>query len=135
MYTNTQSQGLPNNYSPMADSHYMSPHMLLYFKDKLENKRREIIARVKSISHDLMDNSIRDPDPADQGAKEELLFNNFMFQERENRLLKEVEKALGRIKNGTYGFCESTGDPIGFKRLEAYPTARFCMEAQQQKEK
>jgi DnaK suppressor protein len=133
MHTNSQSQ-LLNNYYPLADSDYMSPHMLLYFKNKLETKRHEIIARVQSISRSLVDNSIRDPDPADQGAKEELLFNDCMFQERENRLLKEVEKALGRIKDGTYGYCESTGEPIGFKRLEAYPTARFCMEAQKKKE-
>lgn len=121
-------------YDPFDDCNYMSEQMLGYFKDKLQELRKQVIEKEEAISLSLVETSVRVPDRADQGANEELLNQNYMFQEHENRLQQEIELALQRIDEEVYGYCEETGDPIGLRRLLAVPYARYCLKVQGNKE-
>ncbi len=83
----------------------------------------------------LMEAPNREPDPVDQGTNEALHNQEFGFQEYEDRLCHEVEAALQRIKNGTYGYCEETGRPVGVRRLLAVPYTRHSIEVQEHKDR
>lgn len=125
---------LPGDYDPLKDTSYMSNHMRHYFKNKLSLMLHELLKKEQIISLSLMDLSHREADHIDQGACEEFRYNQFAFQEHDNHLLREVEEALGRIQDKTYGYCEETGDPIGVRRLEAVPQTRYCLKVQENKE-
>jgi DnaK suppressor protein len=124
----------PLSYDPLNDSEYMSKQMLNYFKDKLERMDKEILKKEASISLSLVDDPNREPDHVDQGTNEEIHIADFSLQEHEDQLRQEVELALKRIKEGTYGYCEETGEAIGVKRLLAVPYARYCLKVQEHKE-
>jgi DnaK suppressor protein len=121
-------------YDPFDEGDYMSEQMLGYFKDKLQEILKQVIEKKEAISLSLVKTPIRIPDRADQGANEELLNQNYMFQEHETRLQQEIESALQRIDKGDYGYCEETGNPIGLRRLLAVPYARYCLKVQENKE-
>lgn len=123
-----------SNYDSLDDSGYLSEEMLEYFKYKLKELHEQVIKKEEAISLNLTEVPIRVPDRMDQGANEELLNQNYMFQEHENHLQQEIESALQRIDEGVYGYCEETGDPIGLKRLLAIPYARYCLKVQEHKE-
>ena len=97
---------LPDNYDPLKDEVYMSPYMLLYFKDKLEEKLHEVLQKENQISHSSMDEPNRQPDHVDQGIVEELRFNDFALQEYEDSRRIEIEEAIQKIMNGSYGYCD-----------------------------
>lgn len=121
-------------YDLLNDSEYMSGQMLNFFKDKLQQLHEEVIEKAESISVNLAEAPLRAPDRMDQGTNEEFLNENYTFQEHENHLQKEIESALQRIDERSYGYCEETGDPIGLKRLLAIPYARYCLKVQEAKE-
>lgn len=123
-----------SSYHPSNDPEYMSEQMLNYFKDKLQKMDKQLLEKEEVISLSLVDAPNREPDHVDQGTNEELLIQDFMFQEYEDQLRHEVESALQRINDGTYGYCEETGNPIGVKRLLVVPYARYCLEIQNLKE-
>jgi len=122
------------NYDPMKDDTYMSPDMLRYFKDKLEKLRQEILDKENNISLSLINNPNKESDFVDQAVTEELTYDNFMFQEHENKLRKEIEDSLALIEEGRYGYCKKTGKPIGAKRLETVPATKYSLEGQEEKE-
>lgn len=121
-------------YDLSKDSIYMSPQMLSYFTDKLKNLQHHILQREHDISFSMINNPTHEPDSVDQGIMEEYNFNQFSFQEQQDHLLKEIQDALRRIENGTYGYCQETQETIGIERLEAVPYARYCAEAQSRRE-
>jgi DnaK suppressor protein len=123
-----------SNYDLPDGSDYLSEEMLNYFKDKLKELYEQVIKKEEAISMSLTEVPIRVPDRVDQGANEELLNQNYMFQEHENHLQQEIEDALQRIDEGVYGYCEETSEPIGLKRLLALPYARYCLKVQEHKE-
>jgi DnaK suppressor protein len=125
---------LPSGYDPLYDSTYMSDHMRQYFRNKLCAMLHDLLRKEQIISLSLMDISNRESDHVDQGASEEFRYNQFAFKEHENHVLREVKEALERIEDGSYGFCEETGDPIGVRRLEAVPQTRYCLKVQEDKE-
>ncbi|MBN8827650.1 MAG: TraR/DksA family transcriptional regulator [Sphingobacteriia bacterium] len=129
------SSSLPNDYDPLKDKIYMSPDMLKFFKDKLTNLLIEIINKENSISSNVRETPYKQPDFVDTGTDEELQYNDFMYQEHEENLRFQIEEALKSIENGTYGFCEESGNPIGIERLLIIPYARFTTEAQEKREK
>jgi DnaK suppressor protein len=122
------------SYDPVDDPAYMSKEMLNYFKDNLMRMDQELLRKEGSISLSLIDAPNREPDNVDQGANEELRSENFAFLEHKDQLRHEVESALQRIDEGTYGYCEETGEPIGVKRLLIVPYARYCLQVQNHKE-
>jgi len=125
---------IPPSYDPLNDSEYMSDKMVAYFKDRLTQMSVNLFNKEKSISLSMVDSPNREPDHVDQGINEELLNQDFTLQEHEDKLRHEVEAALERIDDGTYGYCEETDMPIGVPRLLAAPYARYCLEVQEQKE-
>lgn len=131
--TETKYQG--GEYDPLKDPLYMSPQMLNYFNDKLRNFEHQILHKEQDISFNMMGSPNVEVDHVDRGVIEEYNFNQFSFQEHEDLLLKEVQEALRRIERGTYGYCQETGEPIGVKRLELIPYARYCIEVQSEKER
>lgn len=129
------SSKLPAGYDPNKDQNYISADMCCYFKKKLEDMRQKILEKENSISLNLVNSTTQEPDPVDQGTTEDLHYGDLVFQEHEEHLRQEIESALQRIKDGTYGYCEITGKPIGVKRLLLVPTARYCIKVQEKIEK
>lgn len=125
----------PNDYDPVKDTDYLSPDMCNYFKNKLEELRQQILEKEESISLNLVHTTTREADLLDQGATEDLHYGELSIQEHEERSRQEIENALQRLKDGTYGYCEITGNPIGVKRLMLIPTARYSIKAQEKIEK
>ena len=126
---------LPDQYDLTKDEVYMSPNMLNYFKNKLENMRQEILEKEHNISLSLMDNPNKEPDFVDRAVTEELIYDDFMFQEHEHKILIEINAALALIEEGSYGYCQETGEAIGLKRLESVPTTKYSLEVQKKKER
>lgn len=123
-----------SSYNSLDESDYLSEEMLNYFRHKLNELYEQVIKKEEALSLSFTEVPIRVPDRVDQGANEELLNQNYMFQEHENHLQQDIESALQRIDDGVFGYCEETGEPIGLKRLLAIPYARYCLKVQEHKE-
>ena len=117
----------------MPESAYMNEDQLAFFKYRLQQMERELLANADETTEHLRETVIV-PDPADRATIEEEHALELRTRDRERKLLKKVQQALGRIEAGDYGFCEETGDPIGIPRLLARPTATLSLEAQQRRE-
>jgi len=117
----------------MSDKDYMSPAQLEFFKDRLQKLRDDILKNADATTENLREN-ILVPDPADRATIEEEHALELRTRDRERKLLKKVEQALGRIESGEYGWCEETGEAIGVSRLLARPTANLSLEAQERRE-
>jgi DnaK suppressor protein len=117
----------------MPESEYMNEDQLAFFKYRLQQMERELLANADETTEHLRETVIV-PDPADRATIEEEHALELRTRDRERKLLKKVQQALARIEAGDYGFCEETGDPIGIPRLLARPTATLSLEAQQRRE-
>ena len=117
----------------MPEKDYMNPTQLAFFRELLEHMRDEILHNVTSTSEHLRE-SEEMPDPADRATQEEEHSFELRARDRERKLLHKIERALQRIEQGEYGYCEETGEPIGLKRLLARPTATLTLEAQERHE-
>lgn len=129
------SSVMASSYEPLNDPVYMSMQMVNYFKHILTQMRKRILKKEEELSFSVIDTPNREPDPVDQGTNEEFYNQTIRLREYEDRLRQEVEAALQRIKNGTYGYCEETGKPIGIKRLFAVPYTRYSIEVQEYKDR
>jgi DnaK suppressor protein len=116
---------------PAAD--YMNAAQMEYFRAHLLDTRRQLLENAGQTSEHLRENDMV-PDPADRATIEEEHALELRTRDRERKLLKKVDQALARIEDGSYGFCEETGDAIGLPRLLARPTATMSVEAQQRRE-
>ena len=127
---------LPPNYHPTETEEYMNPQMLEYFRQKLLKWREELLAESDETLHTLEeDGGIQEPDIADRATAETDKALELRTRDRERKLLTKIDDALDRITDGSYGYCEETGEPIGIKRLEARPNATLSVEAQEKHEK
>lgn len=116
-----------------AKTDYMSKDQLAFFKQKLLDLQSELRANAGATTEHLRELSVA-PDPADRATQEEEHALELRTRDRERKLLKKVEQALMRIEDGSYGWCEETGEPIGIQRLLARPTATLTIEAQERRE-
>ncbi len=122
---------LPAGYKPAANEEYMSPLQLEYFRLKLLTWREDLIEESKQTMENLRD-EVRDVgDEAERAARETENSLELRTRDRYRKLLAQIDKALKRIEEGEYGFCEETGEPIGLERLEVRPIARFSIDAQE----
>ncbi|MFB9069201.1 RNA polymerase-binding protein DksA [Pseudofulvimonas gallinarii] len=122
---------LPAGYKPTANEEYMSPRQLEYFRLKLLTWRDDLIEESKQTMENLRD-EVRDVgDEAERAARETENSLELRTRDRYRKLLAQIDKALKRIEEGEYGFCEETGEPIGLERLEVRPIARFSIDAQE----
>ena len=127
---------LPKNYKPTKKEKYMNPQMLAYFKQKLKNLREEVLkGSGETISHLQEEGGLLEPDIIDRASLESDTSLELKNRDRDRKLLVKIDNALERIKSGTYGYCEETGDPIGIERLEARPFTTLSIEAQERYER
>lgn len=123
-----------DGYVPENSETFMNPKQVEYFKNKLISWRDQILKDCSETITDLQDNQV-EADVIDAAAKEADYKLTLRARNRDFKLLKKIEEALLRIDNGTYGYCEETGEPIGVKRLDARPIATLGIEAQERHER
>ena len=126
---------LPPNYKPSNKEEYMNEMQLEYFKRKLLDWRAELMKGSASTLQDLKDNNTNEADETDRASNETDQSLELRTRDRMRKLIKKINQALDRIENGTYGYCEETGEPIGLARLEARPVATLSIEAQERHER
>ena len=114
-------------------SQYMNPEQLAFFRERLLEMQRELLENADVTSERLREHEL-EPDPTDQATIEEEYALELRTRDRERKLLKKIEQALRRIDDGSYGYCEETGEAIGIPRLLARPTATLTIEAQARRE-
>jgi len=113
---------------------YMNEAQLAFFKKMLLNLRDQLLQNADDTGEHLRENEIT-TDPSDRATLEEEYTLELRTRDRERKLLKKVEKSLRMIDDGSYGWCEETGEPIGIPRLIARPTATLSLEAQERRER
>jgi DnaK suppressor protein len=117
----------------MPDSDYMNDAQLAFFRHRLQQMEKDLLANAGETTEHLRETVIV-PDPADRATIEEEHALELRTRDRERKLLKKVQQSLARIDSGDYGYCEETGEVIGVPRLLARPTATLSLEAQQRRE-
>ncbi len=123
------------NYRPSEDEPFMNDKQKAYFKAKLEEWKADILKESKSTIATLQDQSDKMPDQADRASSETDRSIELRARDRQRKLITKIDSALKRIEDGTYGYCEDTGEPIGLKRLDARPIATLSIEAQERHER
>lgn len=121
-------------YKPSESEEFMNEQQIRYFKKKLQNWKEQLLKGSEETIQFMREHEA-EPDAIDAAANEMARANELRARDRERKLIKKIDAALRRIDEGTYGYCEETGDPIGLQRLEARPIATLCIEAQEQHER
>ncbi|HVE50986.1 MAG TPA: RNA polymerase-binding protein DksA [Casimicrobiaceae bacterium] len=116
------------------DKEYMNEAQLAFFKKRLMELREQLLQNADDTGEHLRENEVT-TDPSDRATLEEEYTLELRTRDRERKLLKKVEKSLRMIDDGSYGWCEETGEPIGVARLIARPTATLSLEAQERRER
>lgn len=117
-----------------SDDEYMNEAQLEFFRKRLNELREQILHNADDTGQHLRENEVT-TDPSDRATLEEEYTLELRTRDRERKLLKKVEKSLKLIEDGSYGYCEETGEPIGIPRLLARPTATLSLEAQERRER
>ena len=126
---------LPPDYHPSDDEEFMNPLQVEYFRQKLLTWRAELLAESSDTLQHLKEESLPQPDLADRASREAERSIELRTRARERKLISKINAALGRLDDGTYGYCEETDEPIGIRRLEARPIATLSIEAQERHER
>lgn len=129
------SLSLPNSYTPKDDEPFMNPIQLEYFRLKLLSWRDQLLKESNETITHLQTDLQTEADVIDCAASETDRTIELRARDRERKLINKIEEALRRIEEGTYGYCDETGDPISLKRLEARPIATLSIEAQERHER
>ena len=127
---------MSRKYIPSTKEKYMCQKHKIYFKKKLIDWRNEIVeSNTKGLYLNNVDNEISSADIIDQASSQTEKTIGMRTLNRQIKLVSKIDKAIKRIENDTYGYCEETGEPIGLKRLIARPIATLSIEAQEKHEK
>ena len=127
---------MSKNYIPKDTEKYMCDKHLSFFKIKLTEWKKELVkANNEALYHGSMDDNSVSADIVDQASSYTDKTVEMKALNRSRKLISKINSALQRIKSGTYGFCEETGEPIGLKRLMARPVATLSIEAQEKHER
>jgi len=121
-------------YKTKKNEEYMSPEQLDHFRAILSNWRLDLMEQVDGTVTNLQEKAGSLPDPNDRASQESEFGLELKTRDRERKLLRKIASALTRIDDGSYGYCEETGEEIGLRRLEARPIATLCFEAQERHE-
>jgi DnaK suppressor protein len=122
-------------YVPKRGEQYMNKEQLEHFRTILTSWKQDLMLEVdRTVSH-MKDEAANFPDPNDRATQEEEFSLELRTRDRERKLIRKIDEALGRIEDGTYGYCLETGEQIGVKRLEARPVATLSLEAQERRER
>ena len=126
---------LPKNYKPTQKEKFMNAKMKEYFRLKLVNWKNELLKESSQTLNNLQNENEAKPDITDRASEEIDRSFELRTRDRERKLINKIDAALQRIEDGSYGYCDETGDPISIKRLEARPVATLSLEAQEMHEK
>lgn len=131
--TSSSSSMLPPDYDPRNDTgEFMNPVMLEYFRQKLIQWRSELLRESsETIANTLQGTELQKPDMTDRASEETDHALELRTRDRERKLINKINKALVRIDDGSYGYCEETDEPISVARLDARPIATLTLEAQE----
>jgi DnaK suppressor protein len=121
-------------YQPVEGEEYMNEAQLEHFRQILVQWKRELMEESERTMHHMQDEALNLPDPNDRASQEEEFSIELRARDRERKLLRKIDKALDRIAGREYGYCESCGEDIGIRRLEARPTAELCIDCKQLEE-
>jgi DnaK suppressor protein len=119
----------------MPEEEYMNERQLAFFRWLLLEEKRKLMENAAQTTANLAEENVATPDWTDRATIEEEQALELRVRDRERKLMKKIDEALKRIDEGTYGYCEETGEPIGLKRLLARPTATLSIEAQERHER
>lgn len=126
---------LPKGYTPSAKEEYMSPMQLEYFRQKLLKWRAELLQESENTISHLKEENWQEPDINDRATLETDAALELRTRDRYRKLVNKIDSAMARIADGTYGYCDETGEEIGLSRLEARPIATLTIEAQEKHER
>jgi DnaK suppressor protein len=128
-------QNTIDTYRPTDSESFMNERQREYFRNKLLSWREEILREARETLQHLQDESQNHPDFADRASSETDRAIELRARDRQRKLIAKIDAALQRIDDGTYGYCEETGEPISLKRLDARPIATLSIEAQERHER
>ncbi len=126
---------LPANYKPNHDEPFMNAKQREYFRLKLDNWREDLLQDSSATLQYLQEESVNAPDIADRASMEAERSIELRTRDRARKLISKIDDALGRIQDGSYGYCVETEEPISIGRLEARPIATLSLEAQERHER
>src|SRR3954470_17572990 len=122
-------------YRPTEDEPFMNPRQREYFRRKLETWKEDILRESRETLENLQEESTNHADMADRASSESDRALELRTRDRQRKLISKIDAALKRIEDGSYGYCEETGDPITIARLDARPIATLSLEAQEMHER
>ncbi|HEX2508967.1 MAG TPA: RNA polymerase-binding protein DksA [Microvirga sp.] len=122
-------------YRPKEDEPFMNERQREYFRRKLIKWKGDILREAQETLATLQNENENHPDIADRASSETDRAIELRARDRQRKLIAKIDAALARIEEGTYGYCEETGEPISLKRLEARPIATLSLEAQERHER
>lgn len=126
---------LPDDYRPSDSEPFMSERQRAYFRRKLLTWKEEILRQTRETLQGLHEETLQHADLADRATSETDRALELRARDRQRKLIAKIDAALARIEDGSYGYCEETGEPIGLKRLDARPIATLSLEAQERHER
>jgi DnaK suppressor protein len=126
---------LKANYRPTESEPFMNPRMKEYFRRKLLAWKEDILRESNQTLQHLQEDTSQEPDIADRASTETDRALELRTRDRQRKLIAKIDAAMKRIDDGSYGYCEETGEPISLKRLEARPIATLSIEAQERHER
>ena len=126
---------LEEGYRPSEDEPFMGERQLEYFRRKLLSWKDDILRESRETLSHLQSETENHPDLADRASSETDRALELRTRDRQRKLISKIDEALRRIEDGSYGYCEETGEPIGLARLEARPIATLSLEAQERHER
>ena len=130
-----QSAVVDLDYRPSENEPFMNSRQRDYFRKKLERWKDEILRESRGTLETLQEESQNHADVADRASSESDRSLELRTRDRQRKLISKIDAAIKRIEDGSYGYCEETGDPIGLARLEARPIATLSLEAQEMHER
>lgn len=123
------------DYRPTEDEPFMNERQKSYFRAKLIAWKNDILREARETLEALQQENANHPDLADRASSETDRAIELRARDRQRKLIAKIDAALQRLEDGTYGFCEETGEPISLKRLDARPIATLSIEAQERHER
>ena len=126
---------LREGYSPCEEEPFMNENQVEYFREKLLDWKKSILSESKDTIKGMKEETRNIPDVADRASEETDRALELRTRDRQRKLISKIDSALRRIDDGSYGYCEESGEPISLKRLDARPIATLSVEAQERHER
>ena len=130
-----ESKSVDEGYRPAEDESFMNERQIEYFRKKLHTWKEDILKESRETLSHLQTETENHPDLADRASSETDRALELRTRDRQRKLISKIDEALRRIDDGSYGYCEETGEPIGLARLDARPIATLSLEAQERHER